>query len=90
MNYRTQDALERVSKLQIEIARENEAISVLRTEWAYLNRPERLRALAEAYFMELRLMPVHAEHFAEPWMVSTVQPETLADEMIEQIVLRGE
>lgn len=39
----------RLNTLNQEIAREQEAIRVLRAEWAYLNRPERLRVLAEDY-----------------------------------------
>ncbi len=64
VNYETRDAKKNVVQLQREIALERETISVLRVEWAYLNRPERLRILSETYFMELRLMPLHAEHFA--------------------------
>ncbi len=65
INYKTRDTQKRVAKLQREIAMERETISVLNVEWAYLNRPERLRILSETYFMELRLMPIHAEHFAD-------------------------
>lgn len=90
VNYRTQDALNRVTKLQIQIAREHEAISVLRTEWAYLNRPERLRALANAYFMELRLDSIHAGLFGDPSMVPFPVPDVQGGEIIEQIVLRDE
>ncbi len=65
VNYETRDAKKRVAQLQRDIAFERETISVLRVEWAYLNRPERLRILSETYFNELRLMPIHAEHFAD-------------------------
>jgi len=65
VNYETRDTRKRVVELQREIAFERETIGVLRVEWAYLNRPERLRILSETYFLELRLMPIHAEHFAD-------------------------
>jgi len=68
-NYATQDALSRVEKLQREIGQEREKLAVLRAEWAYLNRPDRLRELADLNFESLRLMPITAEDFAEPEQV---------------------
>lgn len=44
-----QDAKERVEMLQVEIMEERRATAVLRAEIAYLERPERLRALARKY-----------------------------------------
>ncbi len=64
VNYQVQAAEDRVASLQREIGRERSKIAVLGAEWAYLNRPERLRALAETYYNELRLMPIDASHFA--------------------------
>jgi hypothetical protein len=64
-NYRTQAALKRISKLQVEIANEREAISVLNAEWAYLNRPERLRDLVDLNFSDLLLVPLSSDHFGE-------------------------
>ena len=43
---------------------------VLRAEWAYLNRPERLIRLAEANFETLGLVPVRADHYADPGQVA--------------------
>ncbi len=63
VNYQVQEAQTRVAKLSRAIDREREAIAVLGAEWAYLNRPERLRALAETYYTELRLMPIDASNF---------------------------
>jgi len=65
VNYQVQDAESRVAHLQREIDRERSTIAVLNADWAYLNRPERLRALSNAYYNELRLMPVAAVHFAK-------------------------
>ncbi len=47
-----QHAEEVLAKMQRELAHEEEAMRVLRAEWAYLNRPERLERLAEE-FLEL-------------------------------------
>ena len=35
-----------------------------RVEWAYLNRPDRLRALVDVNFDSLQLVPLTADHFA--------------------------
>ena len=70
VNYRTKAALERVDDLQREIAAEREAIGVLRVEWAWLNRPERLEALVELHLATLGLIPLHPEHFGELRMVA--------------------
>lgn len=64
-NYATQDAMRRVEELQKKIGQNREELSVLRAEWAYLNRPERLRELADLNFDALRLIPLSAEHFGD-------------------------
>lgn len=74
-NYYTQDALRRVNTLQREIGEARETLSVLRTEWAYLNRPDRLRELADLNFETLGLMPLTAQHFGEVEQVIFAMPE---------------
>ncbi|MFQ5622473.1 MAG: cell division protein FtsL [Paracoccaceae bacterium] len=69
VNYATQGAIQRVDSLRAQIAKERQAIAVLQAEWAYLNRPDRLRTLAEAHFEELQLMPLHPDHFGTTAMV---------------------
>lgn len=64
-NYRTQAALEGVSELQREIAGLRDDLGVLRAEWAYLNRPERLRDLVDLNFEELQLVPVESDQFID-------------------------
>jgi len=82
-NYRTQDSLRRVAVLQKEIAVEREAIGVLKAEWAYLNRPERLRGLVKLNFDELKLLPLMPSHFAEVELVAypkdEIKPEEIED-----------
>ena len=73
-NYATQDALRRVEKLQQEIGKKREKLSVLKAEWAYLNRPDRLRELADLNFETLGLMPLAADHFGEVGQVAYPRP----------------
>ncbi len=45
-NYATQKSINHVEALQDEIAMLRDALAVQRAEWAYLNRPDRIRELA--------------------------------------------
>jgi hypothetical protein len=69
-NYKTRQALADVRAMQQDIGRLGEQLRVLRAEWAYLNRPERLRELADLNFELLRLMPMAPEHFGRLEQVS--------------------
>jgi hypothetical protein len=46
VKYSVQEVQRDVAALEARLAQEKETIQLLRTEWAYLNRPERLRELA--------------------------------------------
>jgi len=69
-NYKTQTALRGVKELQQKIAKQKEAIAVLNAEWAYLNRPDRLRDLVDLNFESLRLIPLLPSHFGDSEMVA--------------------
>lgn len=85
VNYTTQEAVARVDRLRDNIAREREEIAMLQAEWAYLNRPDRLRLLAEQYFDELHLMPLTPQHFGDPGEVA-YPPEKEEDRLAEEIL----
>jgi hypothetical protein len=88
VNNDTRDAMGRVASLQREIRNERETIAVLEAEWAYLNRPDRLLALSEEHFTELRLMPLHPDHFSDPMKVAYPTPEDpLLAALIEAAIL---
>ncbi len=68
-----QDLEDRLAAIQRDIAREQEAIHVLRAEWSHLNRPERIERLARKHldlrpFDPAQTMPIADLPFA-------VQPE---------------
>jgi hypothetical protein len=78
VNYATQEALNRVADLRAEIAAEREALAVLRAEWAYLNRPDRLRELVELNAEALGLAELTPDQFGEVAMVAyPPQPDVL-------------
>ncbi len=70
VNYAAREALGRVEELRHGIAREREALDVLGAEWAYLNRPDRLRVLVAANSEALALDDLVPEQFGEVAMVA--------------------
>jgi len=74
-NYRTQAAISDLTRLQGEIASLREGLAVLDAEWAYLNRPDRLRALAALNFDRLALFPLTARQFGSVSQVAYPLPE---------------
>lgn len=74
-NYRTREVLAEVRGVQGEIGRLQEQLSVLRAEWAYLNRPDRLRELADLNFPRLGLLPMTSAQFGRVTAIPYPAPE---------------
>ncbi len=55
VKYSVQDVQRNVAELKRDLAVEKESLHLLNAEWAYLNRPERLRYLADKH---LDLVPL--------------------------------
>ncbi len=69
-NYRTQHAINETERLQQEIGDARSRLAVLRAEWAYLNRPDRLRDLTELNYDSLQLLPLRPDQFGKVDQVS--------------------
>ena len=87
-NYATQTALKEVEVLRSQIAGLREALAVQRAEWAYLNRPDRLRDLAAANFERLGLMPMDPSQFGTAAAIA--YPAPILPEVSYTTSLRGE
>ncbi len=76
-NYSTQRAENKMERLQREIAQTRARLTILRAEWAYLNRPDRLMDLAELNYDRLGLLPLRGSHFGRVDQVSYPPQESL-------------
>lgn len=57
----------RIAEIEAQIAAEKEALLLLKAEWSYLNRPERVQRLAERFSEKLGLKAV------QPYQVGIMQ-----------------
>lgn len=81
VNYATQDRQSDLRKLKTEIAGLQEGLGVMNAEWAYLNRPDRLRELVNLNFDKLGLLPLAPEQFGTVAQIAYPDPsETVPDE----------
>lgn len=62
-NYQTKHIVNEAEAMQSQIAHARARLGVLKAEWAYLNRPDRLRELAELNFDPLALLPITPDQF---------------------------
>ena len=86
-DYATREVLRETDAERREIARLRERLTVLRAEWAYLNRPDRLRDLANLNFDRLELFPLAPEQFGHVEQIA--YPATAAELISEVIEVRG-
>ena len=86
-NYATQASLRDVREVKAEIAAAQARLDRLNAEWAYLNRPDRLRDLVELNFQRLELLPMRPEAFAGVEQVG-MPPTTLGPVASSSFIVR--
>ena len=64
-NIKTKNVIAKTEQLQKDIGIARARLSILKAEWAYLNRPERLAELVDLNFDQLQLVPLRASNFSE-------------------------
>jgi hypothetical protein len=92
-NYATQQALKEVSALQDQIASLREGLALQRAEWAYLNRPDRLRELTTINFDRLGLLPLEPGQFGQATQVAypmALPPDLLPLDITEPVDVIGD
>ena len=78
-NYATQKTLSETQALHGQIGTARDRLAMLRAEWAYLNRPERLRDLADINYDALQLLPLRPDQFGKIDQVAFPPREPLID-----------
>lgn len=73
-NYATQAAINEMADVQRSIGGLREELGVLRAEWAFLNRPERLNELVNLNFDRLKLVPLESSQFVDISQVAYPEP----------------
>lgn len=90
VKYSVQDVQRNVVSLKTELAREKESLHLLNAEWAYLNRPDRLRQLADRH---LDLVPLDSRQIEKvsvlPAAVRSDDVPAMSD-MVQPAAANGE
>lgn len=88
-NYKTQASLDQLQSVQRQVGNAHTKLNMLRAEWAYLNRPDRLRELADLNFDRLGLLPLRADQFGRVDEVAFPPDEPLAITNPIEVMNRG-
>lgn len=78
-NIKTKNAIVHTDKLQKEIGIAGARLSILKAEWAYLNRPDRLTELVDLNFSRLQLVPLRASNFLKVDEINFLNDPDLPD-----------
>ncbi len=77
-NFKTQTALRELRGLNAEIGASHRRLNMLQAEWAYLNRPDRLRDLVNINFDRLGLFPLEPGAFSDVKLISFPLPDVMS------------
>ena len=78
-NYKTRDTVAEMRAVQADIVRLHAEMAMLRAEWAWLNRPDRLRMLIEANGAQLQLQDMEPKRFGYLDQVAYPAPPAAPD-----------
>jgi hypothetical protein len=67
-----------------------EALTLQRAEWAYLNRPERLRDLIAINYDRMQLLPMESAQFGRVDQVAYPLPPMELDPLVEPVDVIGD
>ncbi len=82
-NYATQQAIRDRNALEHRIDALQDALAIQRAEWAYLNRPQRLRELVTLNFDALGLLPLEPHQLGTAAQVAYPLPPALYESIPE-------
>lgn len=84
VKYTVQDVQREVAGLKRELKTEKESLHLLNAEWAYLNRPERLRQLADRH---LDLVPLDSRQIDQVRALpaAATVSESVPNTMVQQV-----